>query len=371
MENAIKDIPSLLHDALLTDCRWDYHLRTLVLCFQCLRRHVDGTPIEDSAVDLRLTGVEKVTACCSPASIFVKPSDFKPDHRISLADLEVWPNGAVEAHLAINSLQSEFEAETSCVRETLFGKPDDHDEPPLRIQVSFEPHNYGPEATSSSLLVDCDSIEPFSNGLPLDIETWQRQFEAWWTGWKEHWSAKGEDDPEEGDSTLEDTFIPAGQPDPPDLSYRPPSVAAFLLSSATAPLELLKPVNDYHTSLHEGEWLKVAAAYPNFDHTPVERAAQLRDQFQDHDFGRWAYIRHIDSWWCEGNRACLVVRGIEHVLGDNESPTSNEETVITYALRKFRQKWVIATWSQGWPRFGSAEKLQEPQTWREGWNLAE
>jgi len=115
----------------------------------------------------------------------------------------------------------------------------------------------------------------------------------------------------------------------------------------------------------------VAAAYPHFDQGPDERAAHLRDQFLGHNYGRWVYVRYIDGWWCEGDRACVVVRGIEHVKGDEESPTRNEETVITYGLRKFCQTWVIATWSQGWPRFGSAEKLQEAQSWRNGWNLAE
>jgi hypothetical protein len=82
------------------------------------------------------------------------------------------------------------------------------------------------------------------------------------------------------------------------------------------------------------------------------------------------YVRHIDGC-CEGDRACVVVRGIEHVKGDDEAPDRNEETVITSGLRRFRQTWVIATWSQGWPRFGSAEKLPEVQSWRDGWSLAE
>lgn len=83
------------------------------------------------------------------------------------------------------------------------------------------------------------------------------------------------------------------------------------------------------------------------------------------------YVRHIDDWWCEGHRACVIVRGIEHVKVDDDSPDRNEETVITYELRKFRQTWVIATWSQGWPRFASADKRQGEQSWRNGWNLAE
>ena len=149
------------------------------------------------------------------------------------------------------------------------------------------------------------------------------------------------------------------------------TAAPFLVMTTTATAGLLKPIGDYHTGVHERDWPKVAAVYPHFDQGPDERAARLRDQFLGHDYGRWVYVRRIDRWWCEGDRACVVVRGIEHVKGDDESPDRNEETVITYGLRRFRQTWVIATWSQGWPRFGSADKLPEAQSWRDGWNLAE
>src|SRR5579872_1953708 len=350
----IQDIPPLLHDARLCDCRWDRHLKALHLSFLCLRRNVDGTPVEDGTVDLKLCGVERIVAYYSPANVTVKPSEFKLGSVIAVADLEDWPHPAVEVHLAINSLQADFELATACVRETLVGDPKDHlTESPLRIHVSFEPHNYGPEGTTTGISIDCDSLEPFANGLPLDIETWERQFEAWWKGWRHHWSEKGQDEGGEREPAWEDTFIPAGQSDPPDLSYRPPSAAPFLLPPTTVPAELLKPIEDYHTGHHEQNWLKVAAAYPFFDQGPDDRAAQLGDQFLGHNHGRWVYVRHIDGWWCEGRRACVVVRGIEHVKGDEESPARNEETVITYGLRKFRQTWIIATWSQGWPRFGS------------------
>jgi hypothetical protein len=181
--------------------------------------------------------------------------------------------------------------------------------------------------------------------------------------------AKGETG--EAESAVEDTFIPAAPPDPPDLSYKPPATAPFSIQTTTAPAELLKPVEDFHTGKYERDWLRVAAAYPFFDQEPDERAARLRDQFLGWDYGRWVYVRHIDEWWCEGSRACVVVRGIEHVKGDDDSPQRNEETVITYGLRKSIRGWVIATWSQGWPRFGSAEKLQGIPTWKSGWDLAE
>jgi hypothetical protein len=372
MASTFKDIPPLLHDARLSDCRWDCHLKTLHLCFRCLRRNVDGTPIEDSTVDLRLGGVERVVAHYSPSSVTVKPSEFEPGTRLQLTDLEDWPYGAVEAHLAINSSQADFEEATACVREIIVGDPKDSPaEAQLRVHVSLEPQNYGPQGATTSLSIDCDSLEPVTNGIPLAIETWERQYEAWWKGWRDHWSKKGQDEGGKTESALEDTFIPAGQPEPPDLSYRPPSEAPVLWTPTTAPVELLKPIEDYHTGHHEQNWLKVAVAYPYFDQGPDERAARLREQFLGHNYGRWIYVRHIDGWWCEGDRACVVVRGIEHVKADDDSPARNEETVVTYGLRKFRQTWVIATWSQGWPRFGSADKLHAAQTWRDGWNLGD
>src|SRR5262245_27359968 len=119
MASSLKDIPSLLHDARLIECRWDRQLKTLDLCFDCLRRNVDGTPIEDSVVDLTMGGVERVVAQYAPASFTVKPSEFEPSSRMTLADLEDWPHREVEAHLAINSPQAEFDAATACVREAL------------------------------------------------------------------------------------------------------------------------------------------------------------------------------------------------------------------------------------------------------------
>src|SRR6516164_8933369 len=51
MGNSLNDIPPLLHDGTLNAFHWDRYLRTLNLSFECLRRNVDGTPIEDRTVD--------------------------------------------------------------------------------------------------------------------------------------------------------------------------------------------------------------------------------------------------------------------------------------------------------------------------------
>ena len=115
----------------------------------------------------------------------------------------------------------------------------------------------------------------------------------------------------------------------------------------------------------------MASAYPYLDKTYEERANLLKSQYLSHDFGRWLYVRCVDSWWCEGCRACVVVRGVEHTMPDDDVPTRNEETVVTYGFRKSGDRWIIATWSQGWPRFGSAPKLPGRQSWRDIWRLAE
>ena len=158
---------------------------------------------------------------------------------------------------------------------------------------------------------------------------------------------------------------------PAHLSYRPPPAPPFLVSHPTAPADLLQAIEDYHTGFHDRDWVKVAGAYPYFDQSQENRAAALQRQFLGWNYGRWVYVRRVDGWWCEGSRACVVVRGIEHDTGDKRAPARNEETVISYGLRRFGSRWVIATWSQGWPRFGSAERLAERQPWRDGWNLAE
>jgi hypothetical protein len=185
-----------------------------------------------------------------------------------------------------------------------------------------------------------------------------------------HWSAAASSGrADDAGPTLEDTFIPAGESPPPDLTYRQPLEPAFQVAAPDTPLELLKPIADFHAGLHGRDWARMASSYPYLDRTTEERAHQLRDQYLSHDFGRWVYVRRVDSWWCEGDRACVVVRGVEHTMPEGDKPARNEETVVTYGLRRFEDRWIIATWSQGWPRYGSVPKLPGGQSWRDIWAL--
>lgn len=367
MTDRIQEIPSLLHDARLTGLHWDSQLRWMRWYFYCLRRNEDGSPIEDATVELRMEGVEQVVAYYAPARCDVKPSEFVVPDRLSVDDLAGWSRRPAEATTAVNSGQADFDLATSCVRDVLVVAPGQSD---LRIHLSFVPHAYTPNSVVLGLLVACDSIQPFATGVPLDVDTWTRQFEAWWAGWRKHWAAStaGADDEE---PALEDTFIPAGPSPLPDLSYCQPPELPFQLDATDAPTELLRPIEDFHVGLHERDWRRMASAYPYLDKTYEERANLLKSQYLSHDFGRWLYVRCVDSWWCEGCRACVVVRGVEHTMPDDDVPTRNEETVVTYGFRKSGDRWIIATWSQGWPRFGSAPKLPGRQSWRDIWRLAE
>jgi hypothetical protein len=371
MTDRIQEIPSLLHDARLTDWHWDEHLRWMRWYFACLRRNEDGSPVEDTTVELRMEGVEQVVAYYAPARCDVRPSQFVVRKPLSPDDLAAWSGPPTEAFLAINSRQADFGMATSCVRDVLVGG-DNGGHSGLRIHLSFVPHSYAPDSVVLGLLVVCDSLQPFATGVPLDIETWTSQFEAWWAGWRRHWAAEpasGRADDRE--PCLEATFIPAGQSPSPDLSYRQPQEPPFQVEPTDAPVALLRPIEDFHTCLHGRDWRRMASAFPDFDQSNDERALQLSEQYLSHDFGRWLYVRRVDSWWCEGNRACVVVRGIEHTLPDDGEPSRDEETVVTYGLRRFEDRWIIATWSQGWPRFGSAPNLPGRQTWRDIWRLAE
>ncbi len=368
MTDRIQVIPPLLHDARLTDWHWDSQLRSMRWYFSCLRRNEDGSPIADTTVELRMEGVEQVVAYYAPARCDVKPSEFVVWNRLAVDNLGGWPGHPTEARIAINSRQADFDMATSCIQEVL---GDGSGPSGLRIHLFFVPHSYSPDAAVLGLLVACDSIQPFTTGVPLDVDAWTRLFEAWWAGWREHWAAASPGRACDEEPTLEDAFIPAGPSPPPDLSYWQPHEPPFQLTAADAPDELLWAIETFQAGHHGRDWQRMASAYPNFDRTSEERAAQLKDQYLSHDFGRWLYVRCVDSWWCEGVRACVVVRGIEHTMPEDNVSAGNEETVVTYGLRRSGDRWIIATWSQGWPRFGSAPKLPGGQSWRDIWRLAE
>lgn len=373
MTQSHDDIPSLLHDATLIHVDWQSELRSLRLCFRCLMRNMDGSDHSDPVVELRLEGVERIAAYHSPANLEVRPSEFPAPQPWTAADLVHWERSPCEAHLSFNSRHDDFRMATSCQQDWLFGDGAESgaSDTAIGIHLIIDARSYAQDAVVTALYCQCDSVQAWMAGLPLSVDQWRQQFDAWWRGWQEHWDRQ-ESEPAEDQHQPEpeDKFIPVGEDLPPDLSYRPPSKPAFAVESTDAPAELLEPIRNFHESVLQRDWRKLASVYPQFDQTPTDRAEELGELYLSHDFGRWVYVRQIDSWWAEGARASVVIRGIEHVMPDEEDPAINHETVVTYGLLNSGNQWIISSWSQGWPQYGSAPQASGRCSWRDEWDLS-
>jgi hypothetical protein len=226
--------------------------------------------------------------------------------------------------------------------------------------------DFGMPVNHVNVVVAADSFDISSGGMPLDLDEWELQYQAWWQGWKEHWETRGNGGPEEPSEF--ERAIPAGVGEPPDLAYAPPTESAFALEKTDVPAEIVRPIRDWIESQHERDWLRMALIYPCPDEVAEDRAKKLMEWNTGHLFGRWAYARSIESWWAETKRACVVVRGIEHQMPIEGDPAENRETVWTFALRKREGIWTIDTYSQGWPGFGSARVLSaKEKPWLKNW----
>jgi hypothetical protein len=364
------DIPALLHDARLTALDWDPPLARLRATFACLRRNADGSSIEDPAIDLDFVGTERIAAYFEPSSIDARPSRFRVRRPLKAQDLRNWQQPVGEAVIAINSSSADFRLETACRIDWLAdGAPDRQAASRLlRVHLDLSPHLHRPDGVRAALYIECDSVQTFSHGIPLDLDQWAMEYQAWWTGWKEYWDTKPVDGDDEA-SGLEKAYIPAGVDPPPDTAYWPPDRPAFQVGETDAPVALLRPIEKLLSGVLSRDWEQVADAYPDLSLPTDRRARALADRYLSFDFGRWIYARRIDSWWLEGSRACVIMRGVEHRVPDGEDPEANEETVVTYGLRLHRGCWIIWTWSQGWPRHGSAPPFEEDAAWREEWGL--
>ncbi|MEK6235120.1 MAG: hypothetical protein N2C14_10430, partial [Planctomycetales bacterium] len=263
-------------------------------------------------------GVERLAAYYSPPMIEARPSEFQVPDPLSVGDFVEWKLPASEADVSINSRQAAFDMRTACRIDWLLEEnpSDPSGSLDLNVYLVLDNYTYAAGSVRTAFHIGCAALEVRSSGVPLDLENWRNQFEAWWRGWREHWDEK--DDDQETEPCQEDVFIPAGE-STPDLSYEPPSRPAFSLET-NCPSDLLKPIEEFHGGRNKRDWMKLASAYPDLDATIEERAEQLKEWYLGDEFGCWTYARHIDSWWREGRRACVVVRGIEHCMPDEEDP---------------------------------------------------
>lgn len=363
----LRQIQHLLHDANVQDLSWDRALATFVIRFDCLRRNADGTDMQDRFVEFRLSAVQAVLVGYDPADPQVRPSQFTPPGRIGADQLAEWPFRPEEGSLSINSENAD-DALDSAQRDWLLG-----DEQTARTSACTfclfldRWAEFGMPLTNVRLLIGGTSFSITSGGLPLELDEWTKQFEAWWKGWQHHWDTKDNDEAEESPGEY-DAAIPTGECESPDLSYRPPAEPVVDLEPTDAPRELLDAMGEWFESRHLRQWTRLAQVYPCPDVALEERAKMLEQAELGYDFGRWGYPRSIDEWWIEGRRGCLMVRGIEHTMASDGDPAENRESVWTFSLRLRGGSWVIYGWSQGWPDHGSAKKLPARQKpWRNRW----
>ena len=362
----LRHIEELLHEATLQSANWDRMLGTLTARFNCLRGNADASEMGDRTVEFKLTGAAAVAVGYDSPRIETRPSQFLPPRRISERELADWPFRTQEATLSINSAAIEDALDAARLDWNVGNEVHLRASPCTFCLLLDQWRDFGLPVINVWLVAGGEDFTITAAGTPLDLDEWSRQYDAWWKGWREHWDAKGADT-DDGAGAY-DTFIPAGKSEPPDLSYRPPAEPIFELEPTDVPPNLIRPVRDWFEARHERDWVRMAQAFPAPDVPAVERARRLEEGGTSWEFGRWDYVRGIDQWWQEGRRGWLEVRGIQHkMLFDGES-AENRETVWSFALRHRGGQWIIDTFSQGWPGFGSAPKLEATRKpWLKRW----
>ncbi|NQV27005.1 MAG: hypothetical protein HQ518_21860 [Rhodopirellula sp.] len=377
----ISIISQLLHDSQLIDLTWDSRTCCLRMTCTCLRKDIDGSELPDTAVDLIFRDVTAIAIFWGPASHEVRPSRCPSFAKATIEGVRERFMGAGEFGLTVSSPPDLCELETGCGVKWVAGDFDAVKAGEYRFAVEAwgDLMSSGPDDLQVNLAIFCDQIDTEAGSVPLTLEQWHEQFGAWWRASEEHWDegddaladedeAPEEDEDHEDDPVLEDALIPAGESEV-DLAYCPPDRPGFDVTDPEIPAELIAPIRNFHQGHLARDWHRMAIAYPDRRVSPEDRATALEGQYLDYLWGRWQYIRAVDDWWQEGQRACVTVRGIEHCAPMDDDPAENAETVITYGLRQSEGRWVIRTWSQGWPRYDSAPEAIQPTPWKDEWVL--
>ena len=334
--------PELLHEAKLQDVVWDENARQLSCMFECLRMNIDGSKMQDTAVELRFMAVRKIATFYAPSNFEIRPSQVSLDSPITFSTLGNWNKESTEVVVSINSEHSLFDMQTSWHCNWLL---DDelnrtHIERPY-AHIHVEPERYSSEMVQENLYIEFEAIEIYtSDGSSLPLEQWGKEYQAFWGGWRSYWSkqskaANGKDGEDNLNDEANDIFAHETNP------YQ--NSSPFEIDNQIAPDYLLLPIRQYHFGLHQADWIAVAKAWPNFDQTNDERAEILKED----DFLKYSlvYLQNIDSWWEEENMACVKISGIQYWPPDEDGPAKEAEVVVSYGLRKAGNDWVIFTLS--------------------------
>ena len=339
----------LLHDASLERVVADGD--TVSMFFECLRRNVDGTELDDRIVELRFGSVSAVAIAYDPPAPSERPSTFEVPEAVRLSAISPWPEPSVEGDIGVSSRADRENVELAAVVDWLHGSLSEGDASPATFSLAFE---RGSPPVAVKLWMAFAGVSAFAGGVPLGSSEWTEQHAAWWRGWQQHWDSNP---PVESERPVaEDAVIPLAEDPVPDLGYEHPREPAFELEPTDAPPEILAPVRSWFESLFERDWKKRASVYRDLDQSLDAQAKYLAEAGTTHEFGTWGYARAVDAWWVEGRRGFLRVRGIEHSMPVDDEPASSCETVWDFSLCEREGAWFIRGYSQGWPRYGSAEQ---------------
>jgi hypothetical protein len=282
--------------------------------------------MSDRAVELRLSPVGALVLAYDSTET---PSAFRPPRVYTAtalrswqvdADINVWVNDPDRDERALDALRVDWLAGSAADLAKCryrFGLTFGHGLPYFMIQIG------------------CDRLESFAGEQPLSLQDWAGQYAAWWREWSRRQDPKRRD---------------------PDAADQP----------------VLKPAVDPSSSpIHEWPGEPVAEWEPT--DTPPELlaaiAAWCEAQFRpvSYDWGVRFYARQVDSWWAEGKRAGVTVRGIE-----DGRPGTSAECVHQFLLRRKSSGWVAEPLSRGWPPYGSApERPANEKPWLLRWRSGE
>jgi hypothetical protein len=331
-----------LHDARLTQFAWRPPAADISLLFHCLRRNTDGTAIADPTVRVRVSGV---TALAVAYDATCRPSEFTPSRLLTTTDLRGWPCGS-DVLVWVNSPGRDERLLDALRVDWFAGAAGELPACAQCLGISF-----GYTFSSLSILIGGAELEAFAGDDPLPLDLWADQYSAWWTGWRRHWDAKKQNPGAAPAPVAEDLAIPVGVDPPLPADYPWPDEPVVEWEETDAPADLL---------------------------------AALRRWFED-EFGRppgsfgldpRLYVRQIDSWWLEGNRAGATVRGIQHSPPAGEYPARNIEFVQKSLLRRTPTGWTVEPLECGWPPYESAPARPASEKpwlarWRSGTILSE
>lgn len=340
----IASLPRLLHDAAVTDCHWSARSRRLTLKYECLRARHGGERIK-SPVALTFTGVKALAIALDSYDTSVQPSKAilpRPFAIGRIARWHQWPHADGPSFRDTASLDEALSATRVDWTE---GDPKLLMDSRIHTSIGEFSPRIEPHAgrVAANILIGASDLLVQSRGKALSFKQWNAEYANWWRNWEEG------QEPEIPEPEVE----PATRKRRPvtfDRGGPPTNEPAFDVGSTDLPLDLVK-------------WARRA-----FERT-YTKADKLRRSPPNPDaVENCQFARSVESWWREGRRAYIRIRGIDFDPATEDTPAECREAVWELALFRSTRGWKQRSWSYSYPAFGSAPKkpLNE-KPWLKAW----